>query len=47
MDGRTIVVPLAWSPRLLDATTEQRRNWQISGAGYSVHWPDIHGRGEK
>ena len=30
VDGRTITVPLAWYPRLLHATTEQRSNWQIS-----------------
>jgi len=41
LDGRTIVVPLAWYPRLLDATPEQRRNWQLSGAGYGIHWPEI------
>ena len=41
IDGRTIIVPLAWYPRLLDATVEQRRNWQLSGAGYGIHWPDI------
>jgi len=41
VDGRTIVVPLAWYPRLLDATAEQRRNWQVSGAGYGIHWPEI------
>ena len=41
IDGRTIVVPLAWYPSLLDATAEQRRNWQMSGAGYGIHWPDI------
>jgi hypothetical protein len=41
IDGRTIIVPLAWYPRLLDATPEQRRNWQISGAGYGIHWPDL------
>jgi hypothetical protein len=40
-DGRTSVVPLAWYPKLLDATSEQRRNWQISGAGYGIHWPDL------
>ncbi|MSV34992.1 MAG: DUF2442 domain-containing protein [Bryobacterales bacterium] len=40
-DGRTIIVPLAWYPRLLDATTEQRSHWEISGAGYGIHWPDI------
>jgi hypothetical protein len=41
IDGRTIVVPLVWYPRLLDATSEQRRNWRLSGAGYGIHWPDI------
>ena len=41
MDGRTIVVPLAWYPRLLDATLEQRRNWRISYAGYAIHWPEV------
>jgi len=41
VDGRTIIVPLVWFPKLLDATTEQRRNWQISGAGYGLYWPDV------
>lgn len=41
MDGRTITVPLAWYPRLLHATPEQRNNWEISGGGYGIHWPDI------
>jgi hypothetical protein len=41
MDGRTISVPLVWYPRLLSATEEQRRNWQISGGGYGIHWPDV------
>jgi len=34
-------VPLAWYPRLFYASTEQRRNWRISGEGYGIHWPDI------
>ncbi len=41
MDGRTISVPLAWYPKLLHATEEQRRNWKIAGAGYGIHWPDL------
>ena len=41
IDGRTIVVPLAWYPILLEATPEQRSNWKVSGAGYGIHWPDI------
>jgi hypothetical protein len=41
MDGRTISVPLVWYPRLSNATPEQRKNWQISGGGYGIHWEDI------
>ena len=41
MDGRTISVPLAWYPRLFDATLEQRQNWRVAGAGFAIHWPDI------
>ena len=41
MDGRTIQVPLAWYPRLLTATGEQRRNLQISAGGFGIHWPDL------
>ena len=40
-DGRTISVPLAWYPRLLDATPEERANWHRAGGGYGIHWPDI------
>jgi hypothetical protein len=40
-DGRTIVVPLAWYPRLLEATPKQRLNWKTSGAGFGIHWPDL------
>jgi len=41
MDGRTISVPLAWYPKLLRATEEQRKNWKIAGGGYGIHWPDV------
>ena len=40
-DGREISVPLAWFPRLRDATVEQRRNWRLIGGGVGVHWPDV------
>jgi hypothetical protein len=40
-DGRSIIVPLAWYPRLLHATAKQRSNWKIAGGGYGIHWPDI------
>jgi hypothetical protein len=41
MDGRTISVPLAWYPRLLNASEAQRASWQVSAAGYGIHWPEI------
>jgi hypothetical protein len=40
-DGRSIAVPLAWYPRLLNATPGQRSNWKIAGGGYGIYWPDI------
>jgi len=40
-DGRTITAPLAWYPRLLHATADQRANWKVAGAGYCIHWPDL------
>ena len=41
LDGRTITVPLAWYPRLLHATPEQRVDWQICGGGYGIHWTQV------
>ena len=38
MDGRTIAVPLAWYPRLANATPEQRNHWQLAGG----HIKDTH-----
>jgi len=40
-DGRTIAVPLAWYPRLLNATPAQRANWIKAGGGFGIHWPDV------
>ena len=40
-DGREVTVPLAWSPRLADATSEQRKNWRLIGRGQGIHWPDV------
>jgi hypothetical protein len=38
-DGRTLGVPLAWYPRLLDATPDQRAAVTLSPAG--LHWEEI------
>jgi uncharacterized protein DUF2442 len=40
-DGREVTAPLAWSPRLADATSEQRKNWRLIGRGQGIHWPDV------
>ena len=40
-DGRTIIVPLAWYPRLLNASPAERKNWRVAGGGYGIHWPDV------
>ncbi len=40
-DGRRLGVPLAWFPRLLHATQEQRDNWELLGDGEGIHWPEI------
>src|SRR6266436_10408256 len=40
-DGRTVSVPIGWYPRLASGTDSERSNFEISGAGYGVHWPDL------
>jgi hypothetical protein len=40
-DGRTISVPVAWFPRLLHATPEERKNWRLIGNGSGIHWHDL------
>ncbi len=41
MDGRTISAPLAWYPRLLNATAKQRAHWEKCAGGFGIHWPDL------
>ena len=40
-DGRQLSVPLAYFPRLLHATPEQRKKYELSGSGYGIHWDEI------
>ena len=37
-DGRRISAPLAWFPRLLRASPEQRADWELLGDGEGIHW---------
>jgi hypothetical protein len=40
-DGRELSAPLAWFPRLSEATDEQRQNWRFIGRGHGIHWPEV------
>ncbi len=41
VDGRTVVIPLAWYPRLLHGTRQERSRWRLIGRGVGIHWPDL------
>ncbi len=41
VDGRRVLVPLAWFPTLLNASPQVRSNWEFIGDGEGIHWPDI------
>ncbi len=40
-DGRVVSAPLTWFPRPLEGTQDERDHWQLIGAGFGVHWPDL------
>jgi len=40
-DGRAIVVPLAWFPRLWHGSPAERQNWVLIGEGEGIHWPEL------
>ena len=40
-DGREVSAPIAWFPRLRDASAQQRANWRLIGHGEGIHWPDL------
>ncbi|MCY7285803.1 MAG: DUF2442 domain-containing protein [Cyanobacteria bacterium CAN_BIN43] len=40
-DGRTISVPLAWYPRLTNASAEERRDWRFIAQGEGIHWTQL------
>jgi Protein of unknown function (DUF2442) len=41
VDGRQLSVPLAWYPRLLQGTPDERQNWEIFGDGIAIEWADL------
>ncbi len=40
-DGRRIIVPLVWFPRLLEAPQQARAHWELLGGGEGIHWPEV------
>ena len=40
-NGRTIIVPIVWYPRLWYGAQEERENLEIIGDGTIVHWPQL------
>ena len=38
-DGRTLGIPLAWFPRLLNAKPDQLQKFELSFAG--IHWEEL------
>jgi hypothetical protein len=41
IDGRTILTPLVWYPRLWYGTPDERNNFEIIDDGALVSWPDL------
>lgn len=41
VDGRTIIAPVAWYPRLWHGTSAERTNMEIIGDGTIIHWHDL------
>ncbi|MFH1756915.1 MAG: DUF2442 domain-containing protein [Pseudomonadota bacterium] len=41
VDGRTISAPLAWYPRLVHGTPQERNHWRLIGDGEGINWPDL------
>ncbi len=41
VDGRTVIAPLVWFPRLSEASDADRQAWEILGKGEGIHWPKI------
>jgi hypothetical protein len=40
-DGRTVCAPIGSYPWLARGTQQERANFERSGAGYGIHWPDL------
>jgi hypothetical protein len=40
-DGRSLIVPIGWFPRLAHGSASERQHWRLIGEGHGIHWPDL------
>lgn len=40
-DGRTVVLPISWYPRLYHTTDKERQNYRFIGNRSGIHWEDL------
>ena len=40
-DGRTVMVPIGWYPRLAHGKPAERNRWRLIARGEGIHWPDL------
>jgi hypothetical protein len=40
-DGRELIVPISWFPRLSHAEPNDRELWELIGQGHGIHWPEL------
>lgn len=40
-DGRSLLIPLSWFPKLKNAQPKQLNNYQFMGNGQGIYWPDL------
>lgn len=40
-DGRSLSVPIVWFPRLANASTSERADYELLGSGEGIHWPQL------
>jgi len=41
VDGRKVIIPIVWFPRLANATKSQLENYELLGDGENVYWSEI------
>ena len=41
LDGRELIVPLEWFPKLRKAADAQRKAWRLIGKGVGIHWESL------